>query len=185
MQTQAPFVLTRAIPQDLSEILNVYYGCFNQHERTIFQGCPTPEYIHATQEIYALDMQSDASDIWIQVRDAEDNRLVAASNWKVYVNGKPGDEGQRIPDWLGHEAYEQSRLALETITAARRKAMPIPFIRKAPIAFNISFSQSHPDRLDLRLCFTSPMYRRQGAGGMMLQWGETRQCLQHTAYICC
>lgn len=30
---------------------------------------------------------------------------------------------------------------------------------------------AHETKLDLHICFTSPEYRRKGAGSLMLQWG--------------
>jgi hypothetical protein len=132
MDTQPPFVLTRATAQDLLDILNVYYHCFSESDRTIFQGCTTIRDIPMVQQSYTHDMKADHSDVWVQVRDAKTGQVVAASNWKVYVNGEPDDMGQRVPSWLEDVLYHQSKDAIETITTARKTIMNMPFIRNDP-----------------------------------------------------
>lgn len=129
MSSKLDLVLTRARADDLAEIVHVCYNSFPKDERTLFQGCPTTEQLPFVLDRHLHRMKTDASDVWMQVREKESGTLVAASNWKVYVKGTPDDAGPYIPDWLSKEDCEHSRRVIEMTTAARKEAMSRPFIR--------------------------------------------------------
>ncbi|KAK5171300.1 uncharacterized protein LTR77_004444 [Saxophila tyrrhenica] len=150
---QDPFVLTRVSVSDLPEMLALQYDCFPPFIRQIFMGCNTEVDIPKIQEVYAEQIRTDPNDIWLKVVDRESAKIIAASNWKVYVNGiTNGGVGDRPPPWLEREQFELSERYCKEVKEYRAKAFSGPFIH-------------------LHICFTHPEYRRRGAGGLMLQWG--------------
>lgn len=79
---------------------------------------------------YLKKMQNDPHDIWIKIVDRENGSIIAASNWKVYLNGRSTDAIEDFaPPWLKGEALELSEKLCEESVAARAKSMPGPFIR--------------------------------------------------------
>lgn len=79
---------------------------------------------------YLRKMQEDPHDIWIKVVDREIGSIIAASNWKVYVNRKSTDAiGEFAPPWLEGESLEKSKKLCHESEAARASAMPGPFVR--------------------------------------------------------
>ncbi|KAF7197820.1 hypothetical protein HII31_00909 [Pseudocercospora fuligena] len=152
MATTPPFVLTRATAEDMPDILSLMYDCFPPHIRLLFMGCESREDLPKYQQKCIDRMQSDKADVWIQVRDQANSNVIAAANWKIYINGEPDDLGEETPDWVPEEHKKRSEEANRIMTASRKKANPGPFVH-------------------LHICFTSPEYRRRGAGSMLLQWG--------------
>lgn len=123
------FILSRAVAEDLSDILEVYFECFEPHERELFQGCARRDNLPRLRELYILDMQQQSSDIWLQVRETKSQRLIAASNWKLYASGKPDDRGLSVPQWLDEAALARSQRTLTEIARERRRHMQVPFLR--------------------------------------------------------
>ncbi|KAK5130533.1 hypothetical protein LTR08_001963 [Meristemomyces frigidus] len=148
-----PFVLARCTPDDLVEIIDLQYHCFPDFVRLKFMGCHSTAELPRYREITLKHMLENPHDVWIAVRDTETGRCVAASNWRLYVNGEGGArDADQPPPWLEGEELEQSRSLIASMNEMRSKHMPGPFIH-------------------LHICFTHPDYRRRGAGGMMMQWG--------------
>ncbi|KXX74390.1 hypothetical protein MMYC01_209939 [Madurella mycetomatis] len=146
MTTNTRFVLSRASADDLPELARLQYKCFPPMIRELFMGCRTEDDLPRLVQHHEKSMRNDPSDVWIKVTDQTTGRVVAASNWKVHVNGPaPASADDEPPEWLEGEALEKSKKMLQAFNEARRKANPGGFI--------------HPD------------YRRQGAGGLMMQWG--------------
>ncbi|GAB1312410.1 N-acetyltransferase domain-containing protein [Madurella fahalii] len=153
MATSKLFALSRASPDDLPELARLQYRCFPPVVREIFMGCKTEDDLPRLVRRHEKLMQQDSSDVWIKVTDQTTGRVVAASNWKVYVNGPvPASADEEPPEWLEGEALEKSRKIHRALNEARRKANPGGFVH-------------------LHICYTDPDYRRQGAGGLMMQWG--------------
>lgn len=174
---QAPFTLSRATIADLSELTSIEYDCFPPFVRKIFLGCHTRAELPKIQEIYAEKMRSDRHDIWIKAVDRETGKIIAASNWKIHVNGKSdGGIGDHPPPWLEGDEFEKSKQICEQMEEVRRRSMPGPFVRMCCDITRLIYSYlaviSHINvRPDLHICFTHSDYRRRGAGGLMLQWG--------------
>ncbi|KXT13348.1 hypothetical protein AC579_6022 [Pseudocercospora musae] len=152
MATTSPFLLTRATAQDMLEICSLMYECFPPHIRLIFMGCESREDLPKYQQRCINGMQKDKSDVWLQIRDQASGNVIAAANWKVYVNGEPDDLGEETPDWVPEEQKRKSDEANKIMNECRKQANPGPFVH-------------------LHICFTSPEYRRRGAGSMLMQWG--------------
>ncbi|KAK8045269.1 hypothetical protein PG993_005293 [Apiospora rasikravindrae] len=163
-QEQQRFTLTRATPEDMDEVAQLQYDCFPAFIRESFMGCRSeadlPRVVERTRE----DMRTNVHDIWILVRDAQrpDGRggrgkPAAASNWRVYLNGAAAAQSDDAPmPWLAEhgdkEALERAQNVINEMNTARKAANPDGF-------------------LHLHICFTSPEYRRKGAGSLMMQWG--------------
>lgn len=126
----ANFVLSRAKAEDMEEIIDLCYDSFPREETSLYMGCPDrvniPKYRKRCLDI----MESDKSDVWMQVKDAETGKIVACSNWKVYVNGKPDDHGEEVIDWAGPQHQELSAKVVKFMNENRWKNMTRPFVRE-------------------------------------------------------
>lgn len=173
----APFALSRATLTDLTELTSLEYDCFPPFVRKIFLGCHSRDELPKIEEVYAEKMRDDRHDIWIKAMDRESGKIIAASNWKIHVNGNSdGGIGDHPPPWLKGEEFEQSKQICEQMEEVRRRCMPGPFVRMWFAFIRLSTSIVMLELLvdvttDLHICFTHADYRRRGAGGMMLQWG--------------
>lgn len=131
------FVLTRATVKDLPAICDLMYDAFPESARLLFMGCKSKSDLPNLAEKYKKTMQEDKPDVWIQIHDSSNGRMVAASNWKVYVNGEPMDLGDVAPNWVDAEQRAKSEEVMQSMRQARMKAMPNPFIRMSdlPLAY--------------------------------------------------
>lgn len=126
----APFILARATEADVDEIAELQYDCFPEWIRKIFMGCHSREDLKRCKADHLQRMQTDVNDVWIKVTDKKTNRIVAASNWKIYVNGpSKGGVQDTPPENLEGEDLEVSRAIMEKINATKADRMPGPFIR--------------------------------------------------------
>lgn len=151
----APFVLSRAVPHDMKEIVELQYDSFEDdlvHE--LFMGCNSRLDLPKLVARYTEAMMRDSSDIWIMIKDAATGRTVAASNWKLYLGSahmQPRGVDDIMP-WLKGETALAAKSLLEPMNEIRLLNNQDPF-------------------LHLHICFTSPEYRRAGAGSKMMRWG--------------
>lgn len=139
--------MSRASPDDMRELVDLEYRCFDlfvQEGRAeghnlcvkhlliipVFMGPDTPEGRAALCKRYSKNMQGDPSDIWMKVVDASTNRIVAASDWKVHVTCAPSDAMDVLPDWLDGEKLERAKKVVEIMEETRRKSMTGPYIRE-------------------------------------------------------
>lgn len=130
MVTSNRFALCRASPDDLPELARLQYKCFPPMIRELFMGCKTEADLPRLVQHHLKSMLQDPSDVWIKVTDQTTGRAVAASNWKVHVNGPvPASADDEAPEWLEGEALEKSMKMLQAFNEARRKANPGGFIR--------------------------------------------------------
>jgi hypothetical protein len=127
MPSNAAFSLARATPDDMTEIVNLQYACFPEFVRLVFMGCHTEADVPRIRDKYIQMMQDDPSDIWIKVTDNKTGRIIAASDWKVYIT--KATYGSEQPDWLEGEEREKSMRIIEQCNAYRARAMPGPYIR--------------------------------------------------------
>ena len=91
-QARPNFIVERVQPDDLDQIVELIHDSFSQEESALL-GCPDPSYYPNYRERILVVMESDPSDIWIQVKDVETGKVAAVSNWRVFMNGKPDDRG--------------------------------------------------------------------------------------------
>ncbi|KAK5109908.1 hypothetical protein LTR62_006397 [Meristemomyces frigidus] len=156
MATNPPFALVRCSEEDMSDLVELMYEAFPPSIRTTFMGCSTPPQpgdLDRIANVYKTQMRDHPHDIWIGIKDMATGMLVAGSNYKVFLNGRGGDrECDKSPEWLTGEERKQSIAVVAEMNQARSEAMPGPFVY-------------------LHICFTDAVYRRRGAGAMMLQWG--------------
>ncbi|KAI0378769.1 acyl-CoA N-acyltransferase [Hypomontagnella monticulosa] len=147
------FILSRADEGDIPEITRVEYECFPPVIRELFMGCKSEADLPLITAKNLRDRERDPHDIWIKVVDSTTGKIVAASNWKVFLNsGAPNESDEVPPEWLEGEVLEKASKIMGVWNEARRKENPGPHIH-------------------LHICFTDPDYRRQGLGSMMMQWG--------------
>lgn len=128
---EPPFILARATEADVDEIAELQYDCFPDWIRQLFMGCHSREDLSRCKKDHLQLMQNDPNDIWIKVTDKKSGRIIAASNWKVYVNGKSGGGVQEsAPENLEGEELEKSRAIMEKMNINKARSMPGPFIRQ-------------------------------------------------------
>lgn len=129
MSPNPRFILSRAGPSDMEEIIDLCYDSFSRAGTTLFMGCPDRTNIPKYRQRCLDIMETDKSDVWMQVREAETGKLVAGSDWKVYVNGKPDDVGDRPIEWVEGKMYEASKRQTEVMNENRWRSMTGPFVR--------------------------------------------------------
>ncbi|KAK0347867.1 hypothetical protein LTR91_013028 [Friedmanniomyces endolithicus] len=140
----------------MQELTQLYYNCFSPAIRLALMGCSTPLKPNELQRLTDLMIQTMSEsphDIWIGIKDSQTGRFIAASNWKVHLEGSNAKrQAVEAPPWLEGEGYKSAERLMGVLHDMRQKPMSGPLIH-------------------LNICFTDANYRRRGAGGMMLQWG--------------
>ena len=130
MASNGPFILSRAIPSEMEEVVELEYDCFPEFVRNVFMGCSSKADLPKITKSYVHEMETDPNDIWIKVMDKESGKVIAGSNWKLYVNGpSSGGVKDEAPEWLDNDMREKSMELMARINEARAKSMPGPFIR--------------------------------------------------------
>lgn len=129
MTSKPAFCLSRGTVDDIVDITNLMFDSFQRAETATFMGCPDRTNLPKFGQRCIKKMETDKSDIWMLVRTKDTGKLIACSNWKVYVNGKPDDIGDEPIEWLEGEAREASENLARTINHNRWKRMKEPFIR--------------------------------------------------------
>ncbi|KAK0278712.1 hypothetical protein LTR35_008976 [Friedmanniomyces endolithicus] len=156
MASTPHFTLSRCTPNDMQELTQLYYNCFSPAIRLALMGCSTPlksGELKRLTDLMTQTMSDSPHDIWIGIKDSQTGRFIAASNWKVHLEGSNAKrQAVEAPPWLEGEDYKSAERLMGLLHDMRQKAMPGPLIH-------------------LNICFTDANYRRRGAGGMMLQWG--------------
>jgi hypothetical protein len=128
--SDAPFILARATESDIDEIAELEYDCFPEFVRRLFMGCHSRADLKKCKDRHLKHMQNDPNDAWIKVTDKKTGRIVAASNWKLYVNGQShGGAKEEPPEDLEGEDLKKSREIFEKMNATKADKMPGPFIR--------------------------------------------------------
>ena len=157
----------------MDELLNLQYDCFPTEICEVFMGCHSRADLGWVKENYVGKMLKDPNDVWVKVVDNDTGRMIAGSNWKLYANGKSdGGVKDEVPAALEGEAREKSQKIIDMMNEKRAQAMPGPFIRRLSVLKETRDVAARLTRsLDLHICFTHSGYRRQGAGGLMMQWG--------------
>ena len=93
-------------------------------------GCHSPADLPRIQHTYVESMQKNLHEVWVAVKDCETGKFIAASNWRVYVNGEGGArDADEPPEWLEGEDLERSKGVISRMNEVRAKSMPGPFVR--------------------------------------------------------
>lgn len=128
----APFILARATESDIDEISELEYDCFPEWVQRMFMGCYSRDDLKKVKQRHIKIMQDDPNDVWVKVTDKKSGRIVAASNWKLYVNGQShGGAKEEPPEGLEGEDAKKSRELMEKMNATKADRMPGPFIRSS------------------------------------------------------
>lgn len=103
------------------EMVNLEYACFPPFIQQTAMGIYDPETdIPRIRQKYIDEMLEDPADIWIKVVEKASGKIVAGSNWKVYLNGPPEDRPMdTAPSWLEGEARERSETFVEKANETR------------------------------------------------------------------
>lgn len=124
------FTLSNGTVKDLPEIIQLQYACFRPFIREKFMGCRTEEDIPRLLSKQEKILREDNHDIWIKVVHNESGRIVAASNWRLYLKSAPVELDDRPPEWLDEEALARANAVLREANAVRREANPAGFVRE-------------------------------------------------------
>ncbi|PPJ60926.1 hypothetical protein CBER1_06197 [Cercospora berteroae] len=151
----AQFVLAKATPNDMAELVQVQYEAFKpKYVRELFMGCKDTEDLPRLAKKYAEDMAQDPTDLWIKVTDLTTGNIVAASNWRLYLatsSVQPRGIDEPLP-WVDGELAAEAKEILGPMNSTRIENNAEPFIH-------------------LHILFTSPELVRHGIGSMMMRWG--------------
>ncbi|PIA96314.1 hypothetical protein CB0940_10610 [Cercospora beticola] len=151
----AQFVLARATPNDMAELVQVQYEAFKpKYVRELFMGCRDTDDLPKLAKKYAEDMAQDPTDLWIKVTDLTTGEIVAASNWRLSLassNVQPRGIDEPMP-WVDGELAAEAKEIMEPMNKTRIENNAEPFIH-------------------LHILFTSPEHVRRGIGSMMMRWG--------------
>lgn len=133
--TAPKFALARATTEDIAEMVDVMYTCFDEFVRLIVMGCSSRDDLPRLVSHYTEESQSDPSDIWIKVTDVSNDRIVAASNWKMYFTSALPRGVDGVKPWISDEkTIELCRTVLEPMNELRlRVNAGRPFLRASAL----------------------------------------------------
>ncbi|KAK5155140.1 hypothetical protein LTS14_006095 [Recurvomyces mirabilis] len=117
----------------MPDLVKLMYDAFPPAIRTIFMGCSTPPQpgeLDRIVSVYNKEIREDPNEIWMGVKDIATAKLVAASCYKVFLNGEGGNRNaDSTPPWLTGKDKELSERVIKQMSEMRAKAMPGPFVR--------------------------------------------------------
>lgn len=96
---------------------------------------------------YIHEMTTDPADIWIKVTDKASGRIVAGSNWRIYLHGPPADRPMdTIPEWVEGDVRARSEAFVGGAEKTRKEVMEgVGFIREFAFHY-LSFLHSSEGR---------------------------------------
>jgi len=120
------FVLSRASLEDIPEITLMEYRAFANIPliQTTFLGCESEADLPKLVESFKSDMQNDPTSMWIKVVDKSTGKIIAASNWKLFINQANPDSDDKPCDWMDQARTEKATSILDRMTKARHRQMP-------------------------------------------------------------
>lgn len=132
MSPTASFTLERATISDLPEMLELMYNCFSTWMTERFMGCFSLDDLPKFISKYTKIMKEDPTDIWVKVTDPETNKIIAATNWKLYLGSERAIARGRDepPEWLEGEQVTESWKLVGALNEARIPANKDPFLCK-------------------------------------------------------
>ena len=114
-------------------MVNLQYDCFDEFVREIFLGCTSREDLPKIKNKYVKTMMRNSNDIWVKVTDQATGKIIAASNWRLYINGVPPNiSTHEVPEWLAGGSLETANKFIKQFNEVRAKSMPGPFMRGSP-----------------------------------------------------
>ena len=132
MTSLEAFALRKALPSDISDIVDTQFRAFtDDFVRDVFMGPDTRGGHERLQDRYSTTMREDFSDIWIKVTDEASGTIVAASNWKIHLNSVPKHESDFDSFWLEDdpEKLKRAEAVLDGLVETRKRLMTEPFVR--------------------------------------------------------
>lgn len=127
------FVLSRATEHDIAEIVELQYRSFESRlVKELLMGCSSPEDLPKFIAKRIQTTKEDPSDIWIKVIDSTTLKIVAASNWKLYLGPATAIPrgSMEVPQWLAGKQAEEAHALLDPMNEARNMANTEPFLRE-------------------------------------------------------
>jgi hypothetical protein len=78
--------LSRVASDDFDTLVPIQFAAFaNNGAHNAQLGFGSPENIAHAKKVFLDEFVSDVADVWLKITDEEaNNRIVAASNWKIY-----------------------------------------------------------------------------------------------------
>jgi hypothetical protein len=127
---QASFQLSKPTTSDLLEITGLMYHCFDSWIMTRFVGCFSINDLLRGTARYEKIMTEDPTDIWIKVVDTQTRKVIAASNWKLYLGSEKAIKRERNepPEWLSDKLNEESEAIAKPLNEVRAASNPHPFL---------------------------------------------------------
>jgi hypothetical protein len=133
MAESAPFVLSRATPEDMEHLVEVEYECFPPFVLETFMGCSNRSDCSRLARHYRNRMEKDTSEIWIKVVDKVTKQIVAGSLWNVFpgLASPAGDDDNNsdLPPWLEGKVRDETMGMLQQMSKKRRAANPGGYVR--------------------------------------------------------
>lgn len=77
-------------------------------------------------------MKSNPADFWIKVIDNETGKIIAATNWRLYLGTQESldRKGDEVPWWLSEEDKERSLELIGPLNESRREFNKGPGLRE-------------------------------------------------------
>lgn len=100
----AAFTLHRAAPADLPAIIDAEYDSFPPPIRALLLGTPNKTYLPRLIAHSQEEMRMNPHLVWIYVRDGATKKIVAASQWKIFIGSgweQTGHADDKVIPWLG------------------------------------------------------------------------------------
>lgn len=126
------FTLHRAAATDLPAILDAEYDSFVEPIRTLVLGAPDKTYLPRLVKHSQEELRGNPHLIWLYVRDESSGKIVAASNWKIFLGPgweQSGHADDTVVQWLGKDGVgtaedkQTSEALLERMNARRLAAV--------------------------------------------------------------
>jgi len=117
----------------MQELTQLYYDCFSPALRLALMGCSTPLKPNELQRLIDVmihAMSESPHDIWIGIKDSQTGQFIAASNWKLHLEGSNANrKAVEAPPWLEGDDFKSAERLMGVLHDMRQKAMPGPLIR--------------------------------------------------------
>lgn len=106
--------LSRASADDLPAIVEIMFKTYTDPiARDFCLGKDNPEGHKGLVERFAKTMRENPADYWIKIVDQSDNRIIAATNYRIYPTIAPdhANENDRSTPWLKDEPERQRMIS--------------------------------------------------------------------------
>lgn len=95
-------------------------------------GCSSEEDIPKFVEMQAKIMKDHPADLWIKVIDNDTGKIIAATNWRLYLGPQESLERKEdeVPPWRSEEDKERSLELIGPLNESRKEMGKGPFLRE-------------------------------------------------------